>query len=151
MDSTFMLRAIELAKKAYTLGEIPVGAVIVKDGRIIGEGYNMRENKNLLISHAEIEAISSANKTLGDWRLEGATIYVTLEPCLMCAGAIADSRIKEIVFGAYDLERGFVSSKADIGKLTSKDISVFAGIKENECKALLDSFFSKVRENNGKL
>ena len=146
-----MSRAIELAKKARDLGEIPVGAVVVKDGEIIGEGYNMRESKGLAVSHAEIEAINSANKTSGDWRLDTSTIYVTLEPCLMCAGAIANSRIKEIVFGAYDLERGFVSSRADIEKLAGYGITVFGGIKENECKALLDNFFTEVRERNGKL
>ena len=86
-----MLKAIELAKKAYDTGEVPVGAVIVKNGEIIAEGYNRREQTNRAISHAEIEAIEKANKVTGDWRLDGASIYVTLEPYLMCAGAIAAS------------------------------------------------------------
>ena len=145
MDSRFMSRAIELARKALADGEIPVGAVIVKDGNIVGEGYNRREKKKSALSHAEIEAILAANKTLGDWRLDGCTIYVTLEPCLMCAGAIAESRIKEIVFGAYDIEKGFISSRADIGKLANGNISVFGGIKEDECGELLKKFFRRKR------
>ena len=95
MQSQFMTRAIELAKQAASQGEVPVGAVIVKDGKIIAEGYNQREQKNNALSHAEIEAINNACKVLGDWRLDGCTIYVTLEPCPMCAGAIVNARIKE--------------------------------------------------------
>lgn len=140
-----MTRAIELALEAKAAGEVPVGAVVVKNGEIIGEGRNCREAKGLAVSHAETEAISSANKKTGDWRLDGCSIYVTLEPCLMCAGAIAAARIGEVVFGAYDTERGFVLSRADINKLSGAGITVFGGIKEDECKALLDSFFKEKR------
>lgn len=146
MESRFMLRAIELAREALLSGEIPVGAVVVKDGVIIGEGRNRREEKASAVSHAEIEAISAANETLGDWRLDGCGIYVTLEPCLMCAGAIAAARISEAVFGAYDNARGFVSSRADINALSDGKITVFGGIKEDECKALLDAFFGNIRK-----
>ena len=146
MESRFMTRAIKLAREALLSGEIPVGAVVVKDGEIIGEGRNRREEKASAISHAEIEAIRAANKTLGDWRLDGCSIYVTLEPCLMCAGAIAAARISEAVFGAYDNERGFVSSRADINALAGGKITVFGGIKEDECKSLIDEFFAEKRK-----
>ena len=140
-----MARAIELAREAYAAGEVPVGAVVVKDGEIIGEGRNMREEKGSALSHAEIEAISAANNKTGDWRLDNCSIYVTLEPCLMCAGAIAASRMSEVVFGAYDLERGFICSRADINNLSGSKITVFGGIKEDECTALLKDFFGNVR------
>lgn len=145
MESRFMLRAIELANEALAAGEVPVGAVIVKNGEIIGEGRNRREEKNLALSHAETEAICAANKTEDDWRLDGATMYVTLEPCLMCAGAIAAARIGEVVFGAYDTERGYILSRADINNLADSKITVFGGIKEDECKDLIDKFFENKR------
>ena len=140
-----MQRTTALAREALAAGEIPVGAVVVKNGVIIGEGRNRREEKKSALSHAEIEAISAANKAIGDWRLDGASIYVTLEPCLMCAGAIAAARIDEVVFGAYDTERGFVLSRADINALTDGKITVFGGIKEDECKALIEEFFKGKR------
>lgn len=143
MESRFMERAVELSRLAFGAGEVPVGAVIVKEGKIIAEGYNRREVTRRAISHAEIEAIEAANKALGDWRLDGCSIYVTLEPCLMCAGAIAAARIDEVIFGAYDTERGFVLSRADINSLTDKKITVFGGIREGECKNLLDLFFKE--------
>lgn len=143
MESRFMERAVELSRLAFGAGEVPVGAVIVKEGKIIAEGYNRREVTRRAISHAEIEAIEAANKALGDWRLDGCSIYVTLEPCLMCAGAIAAARIDEVIFGAYDTERGFVLSRADINSLTDKKITVFGGIREDECKNLLDLFFKE--------
>ena len=145
MDSRFMARAIELAREALLAGEVPVGAVIVKDGKIIAEGANCREAHNRAVSHAEIEAIEAANRALNDWRLDGCTLYVTLEPCLMCTGAIAASRISEVVFGAYDTERGFTCSRADINALSNSNVTVFGGIKEDECKALIDEFFKKIR------
>ncbi|MBO4433804.1 MAG: nucleoside deaminase [Clostridia bacterium] len=146
MDSRFMLRALELAREALAAGEVPVGAVIVKDGEIIGEGRNCREAKKLALSHAETEAINAANKAVGDWRLDKTTIYITLEPCLMCTGAICAARIGEVVFGAYDTERGFVSSRADINKLSEAYVTVFGGIKEDECEALLNKFFKEKRK-----
>ena len=145
MDSRFMSRAVELAREAAAEGEIPVGAVIVKDGVIIAEGKNRRESENRAAAHAEIEAIEAANRATGDWRLDGCSIYVTLEPCLMCAGAIDAARISEVVFGAYDTARGYVVSRADINRLGDTKITVFGGIKEDECKELLDSFFKKIR------
>lgn len=146
MESRFMKRAIELAKRASALGEVPVGAVIVKDGEIIGEGYNMRELKNNSLSHAETEAINNACKKTGDWRLDGSTIYVTLEPCLMCTGAILNSRIKEIVFGAYDISAGCVDSAVNVLNLPfGSDVTVYGGIKEDDCKKILTDFFKNAR------
>ncbi len=147
MNSSFMNRAIELAKKAAYEGEVPVGAVIVKDGKIVGEGYNMREQKKNALSHAETEAINNACNFLGDWRLDDCTIYVTLEPCPMCAGAIINSRIKEVVFGAYDLNMGCMDSVANIATLPfAAGTTVYGGIKEDECKRLLTDFFEGVRK-----
>ncbi len=147
MESRFMTRAIELAKIAATQGEVPVGAVVVKDGEIIGEGYNMREQKKNALSHAETEAINNACKTLGDWRLDGCTIYVTLEPCPMCTGAIINARIKEVVFGAYDKTMGCMDSVTNLMALPfAKDTTVYGGIKEDECKVLLTDFFEGVRK-----
>ncbi len=146
MQSLFMERAVELAKYAASLGEVPVGAVIVKDGKIIAEGYNRREQKNNALSHAEIEAINNACNALGDWRLDGCTMYVTLEPCLMCAGAIANARIKEVVFGAYDLQMGCMDSVINFSALPiAPDTEVYGGIKEDECKRLITDFFRQKR------
>lgn len=146
MQSRFMDRAIELAKKAGNLGEVPVGAVIVKDGEIIAEGYNKREQKKNALSHAELEAINSACNALGDWRLDGCTMYVTLEPCPMCTGAIINARIKEVVFGAYDKNCGCMDSAINITSLPfASDITVYGGIKEDECKSLLTEFFKDKR------
>lgn len=153
IDRRFMKRAIELGKKAALLGEIPVGAVIVKDGEIIAEGYNLRESKKDALSHAETEAIHAACQSVGDWRLDGCTLYVTLEPCPMCAGAIINSRISTVVFGAYDLRAGSLESVVDLCRypFESKPL-VYGGICEDECKQLLTQFFKAVRcreeENN---
>lgn len=147
MNSHFMTRAIELAKKAASQGEVPVGAVVVKDGKIIGEGYNMREQKQNALSHAETEAINAACKTLGSWRLDGCTIYVTLEPCPMCAGAIVNARINEVVFGAYDINMGCMDSVINFAALPfTLGTTVYGGVKEDECKLLLSNFFKGVRE-----
>ncbi len=147
MESRFMTRAIELARIAASQGEVPVGAVVVKDGQIIGEGYNMREQKNNALSHAETEAINSACKATGDWRLDGCTIYVTLEPCPMCAGAIINARIREVVFGAYDLSMGCMDSVTNLANLPfAAGTTVYGGIKEDECKQILTEFFKGVRE-----
>ncbi len=146
IDRRFMKRAVELAKKAASFGEIPVGAVIVKNGEIIAEGYNLRETKKDALSHAETEAIRAACGAIGDWRLDGCTLYVTLEPCPMCAGAIINSRISTVVFGAYDLRAGSLESVVDLCRypFESKP-QVYGGICEDECKALLTEFFKAVR------
>ncbi|MBR3968625.1 MAG: nucleoside deaminase [Clostridia bacterium] len=147
MESRFMTRAIELAQIAAQKGEVPVGAVVVKDGQIIGEGYNMRESKKNALSHAETEAINAACNYLNDWRLDDCTIYVTLEPCPMCAGAIINARIREVVFGAYDLSMGCMDSVTNIANLPfASGTTVYGGIKEDECREILTDFFKDVRK-----
>lgn len=147
MESRFMTRAIELAQIAAQKGEVPVGAVVVKDGQIIGEGYNMRESKKNALSHAETEAINAACNYLNDWRLDDCTIYVTLEPCPMCAGAIINARIREVVFGAYDLSMGCMDSVTNVANLPfASGTTVYGGIKEDECREILTEFFKDVRK-----
>lgn len=142
-----MQMAIELAKKAGEKGEVPVGAVIVKDGAIVGKGANNRETANSALGHAEIVAIAEANKTLNSWRLDGCTLYVTLEPCPMCAGAIINARIPTVVFGAYDKAQGSFESVANFANMPySFSPEIYGGICENECKELIKSFFKEVRE-----
>lgn len=141
-----MHRAVELAKEAASVGEIPVGAVVVKDGKIIGEGRNMREEKRNALSHAETEAIYNACQNTGDWRLDGCDIYVTLEPCPMCTGAIINSRISTVVFGAYDLRAGCMDSVINLCDYPFESRpEIYGGIMEDECAELLTDFFEGVR------
>lgn len=142
-----MLKAIEQAKKAYMLGECPVGAVITDgNGNIISEGYNRRETDNSPTAHAEIIAIENAAKKLGRWRLFDCTLYVTLEPCPMCAGAIINSRIKRVVYGAFDEKGGACSSVLNLFEypFNHKPL-VRSRILEKECGELLNEFFKKLR------
>lgn len=146
MNKKFMKRAIELAKKAFDSGEVPVGAVIVKNGEIIGEGYNMREQKQNALSHAEIEAINSACKKLNSWRLDDCEMYVTLEPCPMCTGAIINSRIKTVIFGAFDSSMGCMDSVINLCDYPfNHKVEIYAGIMEDECKKILTDFFALIR------
>ena len=148
IDRNMMLRAIELARQAGSRGEIPVGAVIVKDGKIIAEGYNRREEKKNALSHAETEAINTACEVLGDWRLDGCVLYVTLEPCPMCTGAIINSRISTVVFGAYDLRAGCMDSVIDLCNYPFESRpEIYGGICEEECSLILSDFFKAVRKN----
>ena len=143
----FMQQAILLAKEAAKNGEIPVGAVVVKDGEVIATGRNRREKEKSALGHAEIEAIHNACQALGTWRLSDCEIYVTLEPCPMCAGAIINSRIKKVVFGAFDKNGGACDSVCNLLSLPfSSKPEVWAGIMEEECKALLEDFFKNVRQ-----
>lgn len=149
MNDKFMTRCIELAKKAASLGEVPVGAVVVKDGKVIGEGYNLRETNHSPTAHAEIMAIEAAAKKVGDWRLDGCSLYVTLEPCPMCAGAIINSRISEVVFGAFDKRAGSCAGESVVDLFScGYDFvpTVYAGIKEKECTELLTGFFKDIRQ-----
>ncbi len=141
-----MLRALELAEQAAACGEVPVGAVVVRDGKILGEGRNRREELRSALSHAEIEAISRACEAAGDWRLSGCELYVTLEPCPMCAGAILNAQIDTVVYGADDERAGCCGTAADLRKLPCyRRLQVYRGFFEVECKALLQDFFAGLR------
>ena len=147
-DVVFMREALEEAKLAFHSGEVPVGAVIVKDGRIIGRGHNEKEAKHDVSSHAEIEAIRNASAAVGSWSLQGTTLYVTLEPCLMCAGAIIQSRIGRLVYGAEDVERGAIAHTVQSFELYKKDNDplISRGILREECENLLKEFFALQRK-----
>ena len=146
MNKKFMQRAIELAKIAANNNEVPVGAVIVKNGQIIAEGINMRESKQNALSHAEIEAIKNACKKLNSWRLDDCEMYVTLEPCPMCTGAIINSRIKTLVFGAYDKRAGSIDSVINLCDYPyNHKPEIYGGICEDECLEILQDFFKKLR------
>ena len=151
LDERFMARALELADIAAELGEVPVGAVVVMDGEIISEGYNRRETDKNALAHAECIAIDEACKRLGGWRLHKCELYVTLEPCPMCAGAIVNSRIKRVVVGAKDAKAGAFGSLINFNfyPLNHKPEIVF-GVLENEATARLQKFFLKLRENRKK-
>lgn len=143
----FMLRAVELAQKAYDMGEVPVGAVVVKDNRIIGEGYNFRESRQSALGHAEIMAIENACKTLGSWRLEGCTLYVTMEPCVMCTGAIINSRMERVVYSLIDFKAGGMGGKIDLNQAgLNHTVDTIMGVCEMESAALVDKFFKELRE-----
>ena len=140
-----MQNAIELAQKAEN--EIAVGAVIVKDGKIISGAYNQKETDNDVTSHAEILAIRQAEKVLNSWRLNGCEMYVTLEPCPMCAWAIINSGIKSVYFGSYDTNYGALGSKIDLRKIANSSLNVYGGIMEEECDKILKNCFENIRKN----
>lgn len=143
-----MKKALTLAREAGAEGEVPVGAVIVRDGEIIATGKNGRERDKNALSHAEIEAIDNACKKLGGWRLPRCELYVTLEPCPMCAGAIINSRIEKVYFGAYDKKAGSVRSLVQLFELPyNHKPEVFGGIMEEECAGVLSDFFRNLRNN----
>ena len=148
MDEEYMRLAIAEAEKAAHEDEVPVGAVALwDDGRVVGVGQNRREGGKCALCHAEIEAIAQANKTLGGWRLHKCTLYVTLEPCPMCAGAIMNARIKRLVFGAKDVRAGAYGSVCNINDLPlNHQTQVTSGVLEEECAAVLKDFFKKLRE-----
>ena len=142
----YMSQALELAQEAADAGEVPVGCVIVRDGAVIGRGRNRREEKQAVCSHAEMEAMAQANATLGSWRLDNCALYVTLEPCPMCAGAIVNSRIKRVVYGARDAKAGCCGSVTDLFALPfNHRPQVEGGLLEDECAALLAAFFEELR------
>lgn len=146
-EEAFMWEALRLAREAAKDGEVPVGAVIVKDGLIVSEGRNRRENGKSALAHAELEAISGACEALGGWRLWQCDLYVTLEPCPMCAGAIINARIPRVIFGARDKKAGSCGSVVNLFELPyNHKPEVTAGILENECSALLSDFFRALRE-----
>ena len=148
-ESFWMSQAFKLAEKAFLLDEVPVGAVVVCYDRIIGKGYNQCESLNDATAHAEILAISAASNTIDNWRLNECKIYVTKEPCTMCAGAIINSRIKRVVFGSYDDKKGACGSLYEIcgDKRLGSSTSVNGGVMEKECSSILKEFFSLKRDS----
>ncbi|MCA1322429.1 tRNA adenosine(34) deaminase TadA [Bacillus tianshenii] len=147
-DEWFMKQAIEEAKKAEELAEVPIGAVIVKDGEIIAKAHNLRETTQRSITHAEILAIDEACKKLGTWRLEDTILYVTLEPCPMCAGAIVLSRVQKVVFGAMDPKAGCAGTLMNLldEPRFNHQTEIVSGVLGEECGALLSDFFRKLRQ-----
>ncbi len=142
----FMIEALKLAKLSFEEKEVPVGAVIVKDGKIVGKGRNRREQLKNALSHAEIEAIDDACKNLNSWRLDGCDLYVTLEPCPMCAGAIINARINKVVYGAKDEKCGAVSSVVSMFDLDfNHRPKVVSSVLEEDCSRLLSDFFKSLR------
>lgn len=148
-DEKFMRLAINEALKAKKIDEVPVGCVIVKNGNVISKGYNRVVKEKSAIFHAEIIALEKAGKKLGDFRLEDCELYVTLEPCAMCAGAIVNSRIKRVIIGVMDIKRGFCGSIENL--LDKKELNhkalITTGVLENECLLILQDFFKKLRES----
>ncbi|MCI8398458.1 MAG: nucleoside deaminase [Oscillibacter sp.] len=146
MQEIFMRQALKLAREAAAAGEVPVGCVIVRDGIVIGEGRNRREERQAVCSHAEMEAIADANRTLGTWRLDGCELYVTLEPCPMCAGAILNARIARVWYGARDSAFGACGG---VMNLFMEDFpsppALVGGILEAECREVLSAFFASLR------
>lgn len=145
-DAFFMDEALKLAAQAAAEGEVPVGCVIVRGDKIVGRGRNRRETEKTALGHAEVEAIADACRNLGGWRLWDCTLYVTLEPCPMCAGAIINARIPRVVFGAADLKAGSCGSVCDLFSMNyNHHPQVVSGVREEECGALLRTFFENLR------
>ena len=144
----FMKEAIRQAKKARALNEVPIGCVIVCDGKIIARGYNRRNTDKNTLSHAELNAIRRASRKLGDWRLEGCTMYVTLEPCQMCAGALVQSRIDHVVIGSMNPKAGCAGSVLNLLEMDgfNHKVLVTRGVLEEECSQMLSDFFRELRE-----
>lgn len=144
----FMQEALVEAKKALAKNEVPIGAVIVKEGHIIGRGHNLCETNNDASAHAEIMALKDAGNNLGTWRLHGSIMYVTIEPCPMCAGALINSRIETVVFGAAEPKFGSAGSQINLLQFPgfNHQVKIIAGIKEQECQSLMKDFFKYLRE-----
>ena len=148
----FMREALKQAKKAYKIGEVPIGCVIVQDGKIIARGYNRRNTDKDTLAHAEIAAIKKASKKTGDWRLEDCTMYVTLEPCQMCAGAIVQSRMKKVVIGCMNPKAGCAGSVLNLLQMQefNHQVELERGVLEEACSEILSRFFKELRVRNKK-
>ena len=149
-DIKYMRAALKEAAKAALIGEVPIGCVIVCDGKIVGRGYNRRNTKHTTLAHAELIAIDKASRKLGDWRLEGCTLYVTLEPCQMCSGAIVQSRIDRVVVGTMNPKAGCAGSILNIlqDDRFNHQVELTTGILKEECTAVLQDFFVHLRARN---
>lgn len=152
-DEKFMREAIRQAKKAYAKEETPIGCVIVQDGTIIARGYNRRNTDKIALAHAELSAIRKAGKKCGDWRLEDCVMYVTLEPCQMCAGAIVQSRMKKVVIGAMNPKAGCAGSVLNLLQMQAfnHQVEIERGVLQEECSALLSAFFQELQEKKRKI
>ena len=149
-DEKYMKKALAQAKKAYELGEVPIGCVIVYDKKIIGRGYNRRNTDKNTLCHAEITAIKKASRVMGDWRLEGCTMYVTLEPCQMCAGACVQARIDRVVIGCMSPKSGCAGSVINLLQMDefNHKVQITKGVLGDECSRLLTDFFEQLRIRN---
>lgn len=147
-DEKYMKAAIKQAKKAYALDEVPIGCVIVQNGKIIARGYNRRNTDKNTLAHAELSAIKKASKKTGDWRLEDCTMYVTLEPCQMCAGAIVQSRLKKVVIACMNPKAGCAGSVLNLLQMKqfNHQVEMETGILEEECSQMLSNFFKELRQ-----
>lgn len=147
-DAKYMKEAIRQAKKAYAIGEVPIGCVIVREGKIISRGYNRRTIDKNTLAHAELAAIKKASKKLDDWRLEGCTMYVTLEPCQMCAGALVQSRIDRVVVGCMNPKAGCAGSILNLLQMPefNHQVELETGVLEEECSQMMKDFFRELRE-----
>ena len=152
IQEKYMKAALREAKKAYLMDEVPIGCVIVRNDQIIARGYNRRNTDKNTLAHAELTAIRKASRKTGDWRLEDCTIYITLEPCQMCAGAIVQSRMKEAVIGAMNPKAGCAGSVLNLLQMQqfNHQVPITRGILEEECSAMLSEFFAKLRKNKAK-
>ncbi len=146
MDYKFMKAALKCAQKAFDDGEVPIGAVVVSDGKIISRGHNRRTKKQIATAHAEIEAIEKACKKLNSWRLPECELYVTLEPCPMCMGAMLNARIKKVYFGAYEAKGRSMTEQLAASNLLNHKIEVEGGVMQEECARILSAFFAQMRE-----
>ena len=146
MDEKFMKAALKCAQKASAEGEVPIGAVVIADGKIISRGHNRRTKRQIATAHAEIEAIEKACKKLGSWRIPECEIYVTLEPCPMCLGAMLNARIKKVYFGAYEAKGRSMTAELAGANLLNHKIEVQGGVLESECAAVLSGFFKDMRK-----
>ncbi len=151
-EEKYMKQALRQAKKAYMLEEVPIGCVIVYEGKIIARGYNRRNTDKNTLSHAEMIAIKKASKKLGDWRLEGCTMYITLEPCPMCAGAIVQARVTEVVIGSMNPKAGCAGSVLNMLEMDgfNHKVKVTRGVCQEECSQMLTDFFRELREKKKK-
>ena len=147
-DYRYMKQAITQAKKAYKLNEVPIGCVIVYEGKVIGRGYNRRNTDKTSLGHAEITAIKKASRYMNDWRLENCTLYVTLEPCQMCAGAIVQARIPKVVIGTMNSKAGCAGSVINVLQMKefNHQVDICKGVLADECKEMMQNFFRNLRE-----
>ncbi|MDE5722412.1 MAG: nucleoside deaminase [Clostridia bacterium] len=150
MENKFMQAALKCAEKALEEGEVPIGAVVVSDGKIISRGHNRRTKRQVATAHAEVEAIEKACRKLKSWRIPECEIYVTLEPCPMCMGAMLNARIKKVYFGAYEGKGRSLTAQLAAANLVNHTIEVEGGVMEKECAEILSSFFASMRERTKK-